>query len=292
MGDLAGRDDLRRHVAHRVHGNGEADADVALLAVLRVDLRGDADHPGGRVDQRPAGVAVIDRGVGLDRVFDRQRVRRGDLALHRGDETARQRAGVAERVADRVDGVADADRVRVAELERRQRARVRLDLQHGRVGRRVAPDNRARQLVAARERDEHPRRTLHHVEVGHDVAGLVDHEARAERLAARRARRRHLHDAGRVALVDLLGGKCAGCRRRLERDAADAAPAAERRDLLDRRVAAELAEQRRGAQREPGADDRYEKELERAQGDVACAAHETRYSRKPCAPCIMRLKMS
>src|SRR5262249_6957789 len=38
MRDLAGRDDLCSDVAHRVHGHREADADVALLAVARVDL--------------------------------------------------------------------------------------------------------------------------------------------------------------------------------------------------------------------------------------------------------------
>ena len=45
-------------------------------------------RPGG-VDQRAAGVAVVDRRVGLDRVVDRERVRRLDLPLHGADDAAR-----------------------------------------------------------------------------------------------------------------------------------------------------------------------------------------------------------
>src|SRR4051794_9222566 len=41
----------------------EADADVAPAAAARRDLRVDADDPAGRVEQRAAGVAGVDRGV-------------------------------------------------------------------------------------------------------------------------------------------------------------------------------------------------------------------------------------
>ena len=35
-----------------------------------LDLRVDADHAPARVEERPAGVAAVDRGIGLDRVRD------------------------------------------------------------------------------------------------------------------------------------------------------------------------------------------------------------------------------
>ena len=53
-----------------VDRDGEGEADVAGLGVGgadRADHRVHADHPAGRVDQRAAGVALVDRGVGLDR---------------------------------------------------------------------------------------------------------------------------------------------------------------------------------------------------------------------------------
>ena len=67
-------------VLHLGAGDGEADTDVAALAA-----DGRAGDPGDRgvdpddaplhVEQRPAGVARVDRGVGLDRVDERLVVR-------------------------------------------------------------------------------------------------------------------------------------------------------------------------------------------------------------------------
>src|SRR5262249_60194655 len=78
---LAG-DQIRADRLHRIRGNGEADTGVGAAAGLVVDrdLHVRADHLAGLVDQRAAGVAVVDRGVGLDRVRDRIAVRRLDRA--------------------------------------------------------------------------------------------------------------------------------------------------------------------------------------------------------------------
>ena len=61
--------DLRQHVLRGVGGDREADA-------LRAHDDGgvDADHLGARVDQRPAGIAGVERGVGLDDVADQAAV--------------------------------------------------------------------------------------------------------------------------------------------------------------------------------------------------------------------------
>ena len=60
---------LGQHVLRRVGGDREADA-------LRAHDDGgvDADHLAARVDQRPAGVAGVERGIGLDHVVDQAAV--------------------------------------------------------------------------------------------------------------------------------------------------------------------------------------------------------------------------
>ena len=59
------------------------------------------------VEQRPAGVALVDRGVGLDDVLDLEVVGRGDDALERRHDPRGRGALEAEGVADRDHRVAD-----------------------------------------------------------------------------------------------------------------------------------------------------------------------------------------
>ena len=66
--DLAVADDLLEHVARERDRDREADAQRA--ARLREDRAVDADQIARRVDQRAAGVAGIDRGVGLDEILE------------------------------------------------------------------------------------------------------------------------------------------------------------------------------------------------------------------------------
>ena len=254
------------------------------------------------VDQRPARVAVVDRGVGLDRVVDGQRVRRLDLPLHGADDAGRERARVAEGIADREDGISDLDHVRVAEHQRSERARVRVDLQHRRVGGRVLADDGRVDLVLAGERDLNLLRALDHVVVRDDVPGLVDHEAGAERLlllgrrwrraervglALRHARRGDLHDPRRIALIDLLGGQPVS--RRLQRSVPDAAAVGDGRDLLDGRATAELAEEGCTAEREDRADDCDEQQLGGPKREDATATHPSRYNRSLLNDRVTRL---
>ena len=116
--------------ADLVDRDREADADVAALAAEAPAADGrdrgvDPDDLAVEVDQRAAGVAGVDGGVGLDRV-DVGAVARTALAAggHRpvlgADDAARHRAGQAERRADRDDRVADDDAVGVAERQGRQ----------------------------------------------------------------------------------------------------------------------------------------------------------------------------
>ena len=77
------------------------------------DLRVDRDDVAVAVDERAARVAVVDRGVGLDRAGDDLAVALGrlqDAALGR-DDARGDGLRVAERVADRDDRIADLDAV-------------------------------------------------------------------------------------------------------------------------------------------------------------------------------------
>ncbi len=86
-------DQLRGHALDGSRRDRESDAFVP--AAVALDLRVDADHLAVEVEERPTRVAVVDRGVGLDRVLDRRRVGRRDLTSHRADDAARDGVGRA-----------------------------------------------------------------------------------------------------------------------------------------------------------------------------------------------------
>ena len=163
---------------------------LPVAAAAGLDLRVDADHAAGGVDQRPAGVARVDRRVGLDDVLDREAVGRRDLPLQRGDDAGRQRAVQAERVADRDRRVADLDVLGRAQRQRLEVQALGVDLQQREVGRRVRADDLGldRLLVGELDRDRVLGRAVDDVVVGEDVAGGVDDEARSPspRSSARR----------------------------------------------------------------------------------------------------------
>src|SRR6185295_9613098 len=85
----------------RVDGHGEADADAALAAAAAGrDLGVDPDHLPGRVDERAARVARVDRRVGLQHVVDLEVVGRLDRALYGRDDAGGEGAFETEGIAD------------------------------------------------------------------------------------------------------------------------------------------------------------------------------------------------
>ena len=72
---MAGGDELLRDGAAVSLAIGETDADVRVDRAA-LDLRVDADHVTEAIEERAAGVSVVDRGVGLDRLGDAPPVRR------------------------------------------------------------------------------------------------------------------------------------------------------------------------------------------------------------------------
>ena len=244
---VAAPDQLVGDRLDRVRRDREPDARV--VARVALDLRVDADDLAAQVQQRAAGVAVVDRGVGLDRVVDREVVRRLHAAVQRADDAERHGVLEPERAADRDDRVTDRERRRVAEREGMQHVGRSIDLDHGEVGRRIGADHGRGVAGAVRELHAYRRGAVHDVVVRDDVAGGVVDEAGALRLALLAELRRVDVDLDhRVlrALVDAAHARHA--RRRRRRRARD-------RHLARDRVPA-VVHQRRGQDgRAAGAQD-------------------------------------
>ncbi len=79
------------------------------------DRRVDADHLGRRGHQRPAGVAGIESGVGLNDVFDSPAAHRADRAAERRHHARRNGRLKAQRIADCDDQLAAAQCFGIAE---------------------------------------------------------------------------------------------------------------------------------------------------------------------------------
>ena len=78
-----------------------------------IDRGVDADHLAVHVEHRPARIAAVDRGVGLEEVVIGAGI---DLARARREDARRHRAAEPERIADRQHPVADPGLIAVAEL--------------------------------------------------------------------------------------------------------------------------------------------------------------------------------
>ncbi len=132
--------------------HGEADAGVG--ARVGLDLLVDAEHAGAGVEQRAAGVAGVDRGIGLDRPLDLELGQRFDRAVGGRDDAHRERLLLTEGAADRRHRLADDEVVVVTQLQRVQFEAIGFDFQQGDVGEGVEADDLGRHDVAVGELDE------------------------------------------------------------------------------------------------------------------------------------------
>jgi hypothetical protein len=146
------------------------------LDAAGLDLRVDAEHAPGGVEQRPAGVAGVDRRVSLQHVVDREPVGSRDLALKRRDDARGQRPFEVERVADRKYRIAHLSAARVAERERVQRQPIGVNSQHSEVIGWVLADHLRVDRLALFEAYSDLDRVLHDVVVRQDRPVLVDHD--------------------------------------------------------------------------------------------------------------------
>ena len=160
--------------------------DADRTARRRQDRRVDADDLTVHVEQRTAGIALVDGSVSLDVIVVGTAV---DVAVAGRDNARRHRAAQPERIADRHHPLADTHLFAVAEFYRLQRL-VRLHAQHGDIDLGVLADDFGLQLLAIGEDDRDVVGVADDMIVGDHNAGGIDHEARTQR--------------GRAALLGLL----------------------------------------------------------------------------------------
>ena len=160
----------------QVDGNGEAD----IHGNRRIENGGvDADDLALEIEERSAGIALVDGGVGLDEILVL-----GDATTQHAVLGAHDAHGhglsESQRIADGQHVVAHAHLVRVADLHRPKVGRRMVDLHHRYVGRGVAAHHARLEAPLVGKLDPHLVGACHHMVVGQDHARLVDHEARAQ----------------------------------------------------------------------------------------------------------------
>ncbi|MNV01074.1 hypothetical protein D3C71_912620 [compost metagenome] len=169
-------DELLDDILGKLRRHGESDTD--RTAARRNDRRIDADHLALHVEERTAGIALVDGRIRLDEIVIGAGI---DITPARGNNTDRQRSAKPEGIADGHHPVADAHAARITELDGLQR-RFRLHLQDGKIGFRIGANQRRLELRTVRENHLDGVGTLDDVVVGDDVTGRVDHETGPQRI--------------------------------------------------------------------------------------------------------------
>ena len=133
----------------------------------------------GRIQQRPARIAGIDRGIGLDHVGDLAAAAGRQPALERADDAAGQRLIEPERIADRKRGLTDLEFGRTAQRHRRRQLTGIPDPQHREVIVGRDADDFGLRHLARGEANRNLAAVLDDVIVGDDMAAVVPDEAGA-----------------------------------------------------------------------------------------------------------------
>ncbi len=144
--------------------------------------------------QRPAGIAGVERGIGLHDVVDQPAGPRPQRATQGADDARRDRTLKAEGIADGDHKLADADGAGIAELGMDEV--VRMQPQDGEIAVGIVADEIGRERSSVGESGLYRGRAMHHVAVGeHEAVGRKDH--------ARAGAERYLAHRGRIALAAL-----------------------------------------------------------------------------------------
>ena len=110
LSDSAAADQFGDNLIDGVDRNGITDADAA--AARRCDRGVDADEPAVLIEQGAAGIARIQRGIGLDHIGNNLLGRRLNGASESANNPLRKRERLAERTADCIDGLSHFEVVR------------------------------------------------------------------------------------------------------------------------------------------------------------------------------------
>ncbi len=130
----------------------------------RDDRSIDADNFAARVDQRPSGVAGIERGVGLNHIIDQPPIARAQASSERADDAGGHGMLVAIRIADRNRDLTHSQRTRRSEHCCRKRGCTYSNDRN--VGIRVIADEVCLKARTVQEADANRTRAVNHVAVG------------------------------------------------------------------------------------------------------------------------------
>src|SRR5690606_6798520 len=200
----SGGEDLVNHVVREVDRDGEPEPDGAAGGANHRGI--DADDAAAGVEERAAGVAGVDRGVGLDEL-----VKAGapGAAVRGGDHAAGDGAFEPGRVADRDRGLADLEAVGVAEGSDGEPAGV--DAEHGDVDGRVHAEHGGLEAATVGEGDADRAIVPDDVGVREDDAVRPHDDAGCGAVVvadADHGRRDLADDADELLLLALEGGGC------------------------------------------------------------------------------------
>ena len=167
-------DDLIHHALGKIDGNRKTHALIAAAAGKNGGV--DADEFALGVDQRAAGIARVDSGVGLDEIFV---VLNAEIGAAGGaDDAHGDGLADAEGIADGESEIADFYLGRIA--ERNGGEMVGVDFQHGDVGLGIAADDVGGEFTLVAQGNFDVGGAIDHVIVGEDVAVGADDHAGAE----------------------------------------------------------------------------------------------------------------
>jgi hypothetical protein len=146
----------------------------------RLDHRGiDADHRAARIDQRPAGVTRIQRGIGLNDIFDQPAGLPTQRAADRADDAGRHGVMKAVWIPNRNRDLPNANRARVGQRRESQRRALDADSHYRKIGMRVAADQVRACGSAIRQDRLEAARPADHVIVCEDQAVRAEDDTRA-----------------------------------------------------------------------------------------------------------------
>ena len=181
--DFAVIENLAHHAARHVDGNGKSDSFIAARSV-RKDGGVDSDQFAAIVHQRAAGIAGVNRRIGLDKIFvifDTQ-----ISAVHGADDSHGDGLADAKRIADGQSIVAHLHLGGITDRDGGESASVHL--QHGNVRLGIGSHDLGLQLAFVGERDANVGGAVDDVVVRQNVAVRAHDDAGAEAVFALVAR--------------------------------------------------------------------------------------------------------
>ena len=164
-----------QHDFHHIDGDSETDPDRA--SGLREDRGIDADQPRVKIDESAAGIARIDRRIGLNK---KAVVRNSGLgACQGGDNALGHRLPDAKGIADRKNDVADFEGIRVPQVHD-GKFLVAFQTQHDKVGPLITQHGLGVEFALIGKRDLHLGHAFDDMIIGDDEPRGIDKHAGAE----------------------------------------------------------------------------------------------------------------